>query len=128
MTDLKQTEKTEEIQAISQDEKTWGLLTHLLAFTGFIGVPFGNIIGPLVMWLMKKDESPFVDEHGKQSLNFQISMTIYALISGALIIVLIGFALIAIVAIVDIVFVIKASMAANKGESFEYPFTIKFLK
>jgi uncharacterized Tic20 family protein len=127
MSDLK-TEEKNEVVTLSQEEKTWGMLTHILAFAGFIGIPLGNILGPLVMWIIKKNESPFIDKHGKQALNFQISMTIYALVSAVLIVVLIGFVLVGIVAVIDIVFVIKAAIAANKGEDFEYPFTIKFLK
>jgi len=65
-------------------EKTWGLFCHLAAFGFFVFPAFGNILGPLVIWLIKKDESPYVDQQGKESLNFQISFTIYAFIAGIL--------------------------------------------
>jgi len=65
-------------------EKTWGLFCHLSAFGLFVFPPFGNILGPLIIWLIKKDESPYVDKQGKESLNFQISFTIYAFIAGIL--------------------------------------------
>ena len=58
-----------------EEEKTWGMLCHLLALTGLV-IPIGVIVGPLIMWLVKKDESEFVDYHGKESLNFQITMMI----------------------------------------------------
>jgi hypothetical protein len=61
------------------------MLWHVAAFAGYIGIPFGNIVGPLLVWLLKREESPFIDVHGKQALNFQISATIYAIISTMLI-------------------------------------------
>ena len=113
---------------MENQEKTSGMLCHLLSFAGIIGVPFGNIIGPLIVWLMKKDESPFVDQCGKESLNFQISLTIYAIVCGLLTIILIGFAGLLAILIIDIVCVIKASIKANAGESYTYPLTIRLIK
>lgn len=112
----------------SKDEKTWGMLCHVLSLAGLIGIPLGNIIGPLVMWLIKKDESDFVDRHGKESLNFQISLLIYGLVSAALTIILIGFIGFVAILVIFLVFVIKASIAANKGKEFTYPLTIRFIK
>lgn len=105
-----------------------GMLTHLLALCGFIGIPFGNIIGPLVLWLVKKDTMPFVDDQGKEAVNFQISLTIYAIISGLLTLVLIGFLLLAVVYIGGLVLVIMAAIAANEGKTYRYPFTIRLIK
>lgn len=107
---------------------TWGMLSHLTALSLFLGIPFGNIIGPLVIWLVKKDEFPFVDEQGKESLNFQISMTIYAIASIILSLFIIGFFLLGLLAIAELVLVIMASVKASNGEKYEYPFTIRFLK
>ena len=73
---------------VSQEEKTYGMLAHLLSFAGFV-VPFGNIIGPLVLWLLK-DELPFVDRHGKESLIFRSALCFTWLYQGSLCIVLIG--------------------------------------
>ena len=108
-------------------DKTWAMLCHLTAFTGYF-IPFGNIIGPLVIWLIKKDDLAVVDENGKESLNFQISMTIYATIAGLLIFVLIGFLLLPIVVIAQVVFTIIAAIKANNGEAYRYPMTIRLLK
>ena len=74
----------------SKDERTWAMLCHFSAFTGFIFPLGGNILAPLILWLIKKEELPFVDDQGKEVLNFQISMTIYFIISGILCIILIG--------------------------------------
>lgn len=115
------------------DPKLWGMLSHLSALAGLI-IPFGNIIGPLVVWLVKKDEMPIVNEYGKESLNFQISMTIYAIavgiVAGILMIIAVGvllIPLIGLVGLVDFVLVIIASVQANKGIAYHYPFTIRFL-
>ncbi len=113
---------------LKNEEKTFGMLCHLLAFAGIVGVPFGNILGPLVMWLVKKNESSFVNQCGKESLNFQISLTIYAIASYILIFLLIGIPLLIALAILYIVCVIKASIKASNGESFNYPMTIRFIK
>ena len=112
---------------MNKNENTMGMLCHLLAFVGYLGIPFGNIIGPLVIWLIKKDESQFVDECGKESLNFQISIFIYGFISGLLCFIFIGFPLLFAVLIGNIVFIIKASVASNNGELYRYPFTIRFI-
>lgn len=121
----------------SQEERTWGMLCHLAAFAGVVLPSFGNIIGPLIVWLIYKDRFPFVDDQGRESLNFQISMTIY----GAILVVfasLIGFvtlglgfilvipALIVFV-IVQVVLVIMAAVSANGGTPYRYPLAIRFL-
>ena len=113
---------------MEKEEKTNGMLCHLLSLVGFLGIPFGNIIGPLVMWLIKKDESEFVDACGKESVNFQISLTIYLLISALLTLIVIGIVGIIAIIILHIVCVIKASTAANEGEIYVYPYTIRFIK
>ena len=107
--------------------RTWGMLCHLTALAAYVGVPFGNILGPLIVWLIKKEEYPFVEEHGKASLNFQISMSIYGIVAGILIVVGIGIVLLAAIGVVNLVFVIIGSVKANNGESYEYPLTIRFL-
>jgi hypothetical protein len=108
-------------------ERTWAMFCHLGALSGYI-IPFGHIIVPLILFLIKKDESAFVAENGKASLNFQISLTIYALISALLIFIFIGVIGLIVIGIVDIVNVIIAGIKANKGEVHEYPFSIEFIK
>ena len=71
-----------------QQAKQWGMLCHLSALSVFIGIPFGNILGPLIVWLLKREEDPFIDEQGRESLNFQISMSIYFFCSAILIVIL----------------------------------------
>lgn len=107
-------------------DRTFTMLCHLTAFAGFF-VPLGNIWGPLIMWLVKREESPEVDAHGKESLNFEISITIYMLVSAILVLVLVGILLLIGLAIFWFVVVIVASVRANSGEFYRYPLTIRFI-
>ena len=120
-------EKAVPEQTLSKDAKTFGMLCHLIAFAGFV-IPLGNIIGPLVIWLIKKDEFEFVDDQGKESLNFQISVVIYAIISAILIIVLLGIFLLIALGIFAIVMMIIAAIRANEGVRYRYPLNIRFIK
>jgi uncharacterized protein len=119
-------------------ERTWSMLAHLTSLSLFLGIPFGHILGPLIIWLIKKDEMPAVDAHGKESLNFQLSMTLYAigasLVVMVLTFVLIGFLLIpflvlflAAILVLQLACVVVAAIKTNNGEFFCYPFTIRFL-
>jgi len=107
--------------------RTWGMLCHLAALAGYLG-PLLNILGPFIVWIIKKNEFSFVDEQGKESMNFQITMTVLALLALLLIVVKIGFLLIFAVGIVNLVFVIIASVKTSNGESYQYPFKIRFIK
>ena len=113
---------------LDKKERTWGMLCHLTALLGITGVPFGHIFGPLIIWLLKKNDYPFVDEQGKESLNFQLSMTVYTLISALLIFIKIGFILIIVLATVNLVLVIIASVKANSGETYRYPLKFRFIR
>ena len=109
-------------------DNTMGMLCHLLSLTQLLGVPLGNILGPLIVWLVKRDEDPFVDLCGKESLNFQISMTIYLVIAGILILLFVGLFIIPVLMILNIVYTIIAAIKASEGTSYTYPFTIRFIK
>lgn len=115
------------MQENNAEARTYGMLCHLSALAGYI-IPVGNIIGPLIFWLLKRDQHPFVNEQGKESLNFQISVLIYALLAGLLCIVFIGLLLLPLIGIGSLVFIIIASVRANAGESYRYPLTIRFIK
>jgi uncharacterized Tic20 family protein len=115
------------VETSNRNEHTWGMLCHLAALAGYI-IPLGNIVGPLVVWLIKKDEYPFVDEQGKSSLNFQISMLIYEIVAIILCLILIGFILMIALLVVNLVCVILAAVHANDGKSFRYPLSITFLR
>jgi len=114
-------------QGPSKDEKTFAMFCHLSALAGFI-IPFGNIIGPLILWQMKKAESAFIDDQGKEALNFQITIGIAALICLVLIFVLIGAFLLPLVGIVALIFTIIGAIKANEGVTYRYPFAIRLVK
>lgn len=111
---------------LTKDERLWGMLCHLSALAFFV-FPFGNIVGPLIVWLIKKEEYPFVDEQGKESLNFQISISLYAIGAAILIILLIGIPLLIGLFFLDFILVIVAAVRANDGIHYKYPLTIKII-
>ena len=109
------------------DVRTWCVLCHASALLGvFFHFP-GHILGPLIVWLVKRGESPEIDAHGKESLNFQISMLIYDVIAGILCFIVIGFLILIILWVLNAVLVIIASIKASEGKLYRYPFTIRFL-
>lgn len=111
-----------------EGDKTMAMLCHLLSFVGFIGIPLGNILGPLVLWLIKKDQDALVDATGKEVLNFQISAFIYGIVCALLFFVVIGVVLLPILIIAVVVYTIIGAMKANEGQLYRYPFTIRFIK
>ena len=114
-------------QGPTKDEKTWAMFCHLAALAGFI-IPFGNIIGPLILWQMKKSESAFIDDQGKEALNFQITMILAVIVCAVLIIAVIGVFLLPIVGIVTLIFTIIGGIKANDGVTYRYPFAIRLVK
>ena len=120
---------------IGMNANTWAMGCHLSALSGFV-IPFGNFIGPLVIWMIKKDTMPEVDRHGKAALNFQISLAIYLIvaivISLILMLIVIGFVTLVLTGIawtvMAILFPILAGLKANEGKDYMYPCTIEFIK
>jgi uncharacterized protein len=112
----------------AKDEQNWAMICHLSALAGFV-IPFGNVIGPLVVWQMKKDTMPLVDQHGKEALNFQITVAIAAIISMVLMLVIIGVFLLMIVALGGLVMTILAGIKVANGElNYKYPFALRLIK
>jgi len=113
----------------SESARSWCIGLHLSGLSGLIlSFALAHIVVPLVIWLVKRADSPEIDATGKEVLNFQISYTIYSLIAGALCFVLIGILILPIVLIVWLVCIIIAAVKTSNGESYRYPFTIRFLK
>jgi uncharacterized Tic20 family protein len=140
------------------DEKTWAMWCHLTAFVGLVGVPLGHIIGPMVVWQMKKDDSAFVDASGKESLNFHISLTLYTFVAIVVLLVffftsiyltagaagehvapgtwlplLLGGFLgpllgLLIFPLLGVIFTVVGAIKAANGELYHYPFAIRFLR
>lgn len=126
------------------DEHAWAMMAHLAVFAAGI-VPFGHIFGPLTVWLIKRDVYPLVDDQGKESLNFQISMSIYSVIlvviiivsalslaagdpeRGALIPLIAGVAGLLLIALFSFILIIVAAVKSYRGERYRYPLTIRFI-
>lgn len=104
-----------------KDARTMAMLAHLLA------IPLGWI-GPLIIWLIKKDSSPFVNDQGKESLNFQITVFIAMVVASVSMVICIGFFLLPAVGIVDLIFCIIGGLKANQGIAYRYPFAIRLIK
>ena len=111
----------------SSEVRTWSVLCHASALLGLFFHFFGHLLGPLIVWLIKRDASAEIDANGKESLNFQISMLIYDIVAGILCIVLIGIPILIALWVLNTVFVIIASVKTSNGEFYRYPFTIRFL-
>lgn len=119
---------TTEINVMSKEEKQWGMFCHLSALAILLIPSIGNIVGPLIIWLLKKDQYKFVDQEGKESINFQISITIYLYISAVLTLAIVGYFIAVGVFIFALVEIILASISASNGKSYTYPLTIRFIK
>jgi len=116
-----------EIRELSETERNWAMLCHLSAFAGYF-FPFGGIIGPLICWLTRKDESQWVDQNGKQSMNFQLSITLYMVLAIPLCFILIGIPIVIFLGFLEVICIIIASVKASKGEEFKYPISIPFVQ
>ena len=106
--------------------RNWATFCHLSALLGFVGVPFGHFLGPLVIWLLKRNDHPFVDDQGKEALNFQLSILVYTLASLLLICFCIGIVLLVFIHVLNFVLIIVAAIRASSGERFRYPMAIRF--
>tara|TARA_B110000285_G_scaffold154108_1_gene171936 strand:+ start:962 stop:1333 length:372 start_codon:yes stop_codon:yes gene_type:complete len=113
---------------IPKQARTWAMFAHLSSFLGYTCIPLANIIAPLIIWQIKKEDMPFASDQGKECLNFQISMLIYVIISGILTLILIGFAFLVILYVMNIILTIIAAIKANEGVTYRYPLTMRFIK
>ena len=116
------------VTAADSDSRMWAMLAHLSALSAYL-TGFGGILGPLIVWLAKKDTMPFVDDQGKESLNFQISMLIYHLLGVVLIFCFfIGVPVLVVLSALNIVLIVVAALKANNGEAYRYPITLRLIK
>ncbi|MGN6384411.1 MAG: DUF4870 domain-containing protein [Dyella sp.] len=112
----------------SAEERQWAMFGHLSALLGLVTAGWACFLGPLVIWLVKKDTMPFVADQAKEALNFNITVMIAGAICWILVFVLIGFVLLWALAIVWIVFTILAAIKANEGVTYRYPFALRLIK
>jgi uncharacterized Tic20 family protein len=122
------TEETSDSAIPSKDARKWAMFCHLSALVGILGNGLGFLVGPLGVWLLKKEDDPFINEQGKEAVNFQITMFIALFVSGVLVLVVIGIVMLIVVGIMMVVFPIIGAIRANEGESYRYPFSIRFIQ
>lgn len=115
--------------------RVWTMLCHLSALIVLLGIPFGNILGPFVVWIFKKNEYPTVDREGRESMNFQISMSIYAVITliaaiglTPLLIGLLLYPVVAAIVALDIILIIVATVRASDNVPYRYPLALKIIR
>ena len=111
-----------------QDERMWAALCHLAAFAGLPAAGLMGILGPLIVWLLKKDQSPLVDDQGKEAVNFQLSMLIYGLICMPTLCIGIGFVLLPSLVVLNVVLTVVAAVRANQGVAYRYPLTLRLVQ
>ena len=108
--------------------RTWTAFVHASSLLGvFLHFP-GHVIPPLIIWLAKREDSPEIDAHGKEALNFQISMLIYNAVAAVFCLVLVGFVFLAILWVLNAIFVIIAAIQASDGKLYRYPMSIRFIQ
>jgi uncharacterized Tic20 family protein len=123
-TPLTDTATAPEAPRVQSDSRNWATLSHLSAFVMFVGIP--ALVGPLVMWLIRRDD-PYAEFHAKEALNFNISFMIYGIVSAVLIVVLVGLLLLPAVLVTWFVLVIRGAVRAADGQYYRYPMTLRFV-
>jgi hypothetical protein len=113
-----------------KDARMWAMFCHLAGVGGLLPIipVVGSVIAPLIIWQIKKDDFAFVDEQGKEAVNFQISVLLCALVAGLLCFACAGFALLPLVYVLDVIFLLIAAIKTNDGVHYRYPLTIRFFK
>jgi hypothetical protein len=110
----------------SKEERNWATLAHVSALLAFFTV-IGGIIGPLVIWLLRKEDMSFASDQAKEALNFQITVFLAGVVSAILCLVLIGFVLLAILCLADLVLIIIAAVKSSEGVAYRYPFNLRLI-
>ena len=113
--------------APTENERTWGMLAHLSALVGLLIPLIGNVLGPLVVTIARSDQSAFVAAHAKEALNFNISVTLAALLCALLMLVFVGFLLGSALFIAWLVMTLIAAIKASEGAAYRYPFSLRLV-
>ncbi len=121
-------ESLEPVPTPDQKARQWAMFCHFAGFFWFLLPMVGNVLGPLIVWQIKKDLDPFVDQQGKEAVNFQITVSLAFLVCGVLAWILIGFPLMLLIGIGALVLTIIAGIKANEGQAYRYPFCLRLLK
>jgi uncharacterized Tic20 family protein len=124
MSDVQQGQEYQ-LPALTNEAKNWGMLCHLSALAGLVVPGLAMCVGPLIVWLVKRNDHPFIDDQGKESLNFQLSMLIYVVL---LCCIVIGIPIALLLIVANVILVIVASIKASGGEAYRYPLTIRLIR
>jgi hypothetical protein len=114
--------------APTENERTWGMLAHLAALAGLVIPLIGNVLGPLVVSIARSDQSPFVAAHAREALNFNISVTLAAVVCTVLMLVFVGFLLGSALFIAWLVMTLIAAIKASEGAAYRYPISLRLVK
>jgi len=114
--------------AIPHTARQWAAICHVSALSGLLGNGIGFLLAPLIIWLIKREDHPFINKQGKEAVNFQITMFIILAISAILCLLLIGFAFLIIIGLLMVIFPIVAAVKSNNGEDYRYPISIRFIR
>jgi uncharacterized Tic20 family protein len=112
----------------SADERTWAMIAHFSALAAFIAPPIGGVLGPLVVWLAKREHSAFASEAAKEAMNFNIAVLLGYLVCALLIFVFIGFLLGAALFVFWLVMTVVAGIKASEGVHYRYPVSLRLVK
>jgi len=113
---------------IPKSARQWAMICHLSALSGLLGNVIGFLLGPLIVWLVKREDHPFVDKQGKEAVNFQITMFIILFVSFLLCLFLIGFVFLLVVGLIMVIFPIIAAIRSDHGEDYRYPISFRLIK
>jgi uncharacterized protein len=109
-------------------ERNWAVAAHVSGFVAAFFFGVGAVLAPLIIWLVKKDELPFVADQAREALNFQITVLLIGLVCWLLVFVLIGIPLLAVLFLFDLIFCILAAIKASEGVAYRYPFTLRLIR
>jgi uncharacterized Tic20 family protein len=110
------------------DARRWATITHIIALVGLLGNGIGFLLGPLVVWLIKRNDHPYVDRQGKEAVNFQITMFIALLLCIPLVFIIVGIGLIGLIVLAMTIFPILAAVRSSEGAEYRYPLSIRFIR
>lgn len=116
------------VTAPPAEERKWAAICHLAALAGLVVWGIGIVLGPLIVWLLKKDQRPFIDEQGKEALNFQITVFLAGVVCTSLVFLLIGIPLLIALGVLDFICVVIAAVKASEGVSYRYPVSLRLIK
>ena len=119
--------ETTEIGAVDEEIRNTAVAAHLSTFAGLI-VPFGSVIGPLAVWLTRRDRDPFIDQAGREALNFGISIAIYGSVLLVAALMLVGIPLLMVGVVAWVVLASLAAAKASQGQTYRYPLTLRLIR